>query len=137
MKILRFIIIFLLTSFLLCGFSLRKKDVSFIVFSKSPINQKNLANSTRSFSPGEKIYYMVYLEKGFQDDLIRVQILKKDMKVDFGGYSVKSTNDNEVVYGSSNFLGDISVYEPGVYIMQIVEFAHPSKAVAIGMFKVE
>ena len=121
----------------LCGFSKRTKEKPFIMFASDEVTLTNLASTKTTFEKGDDIHYLVYVPKGFQDDFVRIQVLKKDTKTDFSGYKVKYTYDTEVTPKSSTLAGKLTVYEEGLFVMQIVEFAHPAKAVSVGAFKVE
>ena len=122
-----------------CGFSFAKKDKQkpFIIFSSSPINMENFNNAQKYFPKGETIHYFIFVPKGFQDDFVRIQVLKKETKVDFGGYSVKYTTDAEVEPKTSRLTGEITLYESGTFVMQVVDFANPNEAISVGVFVVE
>ena len=136
-KFIKSLLIIFLAVVCLCGFSKRTKEKSFIIFASDEVTLTNLASTKVNFELGETVHYLVYVPKGFQDDFVRIQVLKKDTKTNFGGYSAKYTYDSEVTPKSSVLTGKIAVHEPGLFVMQVVEFSHPTKAVSVGAFKVD
>ena len=139
LKLLKIVLFVVFSLSLLCGFSFHKKDKEkpYIIFSSSKINKEAFQDCKKLFEKGENINYLVYVPEGFKDDFVRIQILKKDTKVDFAGYSVKYTQDREVVKNSKQFSGQITFYETGTFVIQVIDFSNPYEAVAAGVFKIE
>ena len=48
-----------------------------LYFSAQPIQKENVKNVGRTFLVGERVYYLLLNPKGFKDEYIRVQIVKK------------------------------------------------------------
>ncbi len=136
MQNLKYLISFVLVCFMLCGFSLKPKPKAFIVFSSNPVNQSTLSNTEVCFKEQQKIYYMIYNPNGFQDDFIRIQVVKKDDKTNIGGYKIKYTNDVEVKLNSKVYCDALILHEKGIYFMQVNEFKEFNKALAYGTFEV-
>ena len=139
LKLLKIVLLVVFSISLLCGFSFHKKNKEkpYVIFSASKINKDVLQDCKTLFEKGEVINYLVYVPEGFKDDFVRIQILKKDTKVDFAGYSVKYTQDREVVKNSKQFSGQITFYESGTYVIQVIDFSNPYEAAAAGAFKIE
>ena len=89
------------------------------------------------FKAGDKIYYMIYTPKGFQDDCIRIQLIKQDDKVPIGGYTVMYTQDVDVPLNATTYSNDITIPGKGIYIMQVAEMNNFRKALMYGSFRVE
>ena len=103
----------------------------FIAFSDEPVNQQTVPKY--HFPSGHRIYYAIVCPKGFNAQVIRVQIFKKDEKTDILGYSYHSTKD----YRLSNdkyYLDYIVIHNPGHYIMQVFEITDLQKPKVLGDF---
>lgn len=131
-KIFSYLIIFFGAFFLSgCG------DENFIVFStqnpKYGIN-KEFAGTT--FQKGERVYYAIVAPKGFREDLIKINLVKKDTKSEFWGFS--NSKNRTVSTGGKNYYTDYFVLsESGFYIMQTFDMINLSKPIATGIFKIE
>jgi len=134
---LSFLTIFILSVFVFCGFSLPQRQKPFILFCPLPINQDTISSATNMFKAGDKIYYMIYTPKGFQDDCIRIQLIKQDDKVPIGGYTVMYTQDVDVPLNATTYSNDITIPGKGIYIMQVAEMNNFRKALMYGSFRVE
>ena len=130
-------IIFIISVFILCGFGLPQRQKPFVLFCPLPIDQNTISTATTVFKAGEKIYYMIYIPKGFQDDFIRIQLIKQNDKVPIGGYTVRYTQDVDVPLNSTTYYNDVTISEKGVYIMQVAEMNNFNKALVYGSFRVE
>ena len=137
MKFLKIIIFIFCLSFLFCGFSLKKKSQVTVAFSREPISEQIKDNYSQTFNSGEKIYYLVNNPKGFKCDFLRIRILKKDDKVNLGGFNIKRTIDMETENGASKLSGEVVLHEKGLYILQVYEFCNPTKILVNGVFRVE
>lgn len=120
-----------------CGFFCRKKEVPFILFSSEPITTGAELVAKTDFRLGERIYYMIFAPKGFNDDVLRIQIIKKNDKGGFEGYTVKYAQDIVVDIGSKVYSGSLQLYDSGMYIAQVVEFSNSTKPIAYAVFGVK
>ena len=119
------------------GFLGWKKETAQIFFSTSPFVGGDEKFSQTDFQKGEKIFYLIKNPKGFTDDVIRIQILKKNDKSLAGGYTFSFTEDIEVEVGSKFFADEFQLYEKGIYYMQVTEFSNDTKPIAFGIFGIK
>ena len=121
----KFIVLFLLfvSIIFVCGwgFRCRKRD-ALLLFNSQPITNQTINNAGRYFKAGEKVYYILINEEGFNDNYIRVQIVKKEEKTNHWGYKVYWSKDFEIDSSLKYFKSYFVIDEPGYYFMQIFSF---------------
>lgn len=121
----KFIVLFLLfvSIIFVCGwgFRCRKRD-ALLLFNSQPITNQTINNAGRYFKAGEKVYYILINEEGFKDNYIRVQIVKKEEKINHWGYKVYWSKDFEIDSSLKYFKSYFVIDEPGYYFMQIFSF---------------
>ena len=101
-----------------------------LYFSSQPIYKENVKNVGRTFLSGEKVYYFLYNPKGFKDDYIRVQIVKKSDKTRHWGYNIYWSKDFHIDSSKNDFSSYFVINEPGYYFMQIFSFDDFDRVVA-------
>lgn len=122
----------------LCLFSGFRKAKTILLFNKQPITKETVLNNSIEFFTGKRIYYIFMTEKPIQSECIRVQILKKDDKVQMGGIKIVYANDYRVSQDEYYYYTDYFVlYEPGYYFMQIFSKDFLDKPLAQGYFHVK
>ena len=93
-----------------------------LYFSMQPIQKDNINNVGRYFRVRERIYYHLYNPKGFRDEYIRVQIVKKDYHIDSS---------------QKDFSSYVVLNETGYYFMQIFSFDDFDRVIARNDFWVK
>ncbi len=132
MRFLKLAFMFVLT-FFLCGCMEQK---AYVVFNSQPITTKTVQNPQTSFGIGQKIHYAILCEKGFKDKVLKVQVIKKDEKSEFGGF--EPIMNREVEVGNSNFYIDYFViHNKGFYLVQVFELKDLQTPIGYGNFWVK
>ena len=134
---LKNLVIFSLIIFVCCAFIGRKKEKSFIMFSATPITEGAELFPQTDFQLGQNIYYMIYSPKGFEDDLLRIQVIKKNDKSAHEGYNIRYAQDVEVPLGGKIYTDKLRLYEKGIYVMQATEFSNDTHSLAYGVFGIK
>lgn len=112
-----FIILILFLTLLTSGCN-RQKPI--ILFNKDPISIENIFTNSRAFKTGERIYYIVIVPKPLEYPYIRVQLIKKDAKIEHWGYKIAFTVDGRLTKDEIYYYTDyVVVHEPGYYFMQV------------------
>ena len=112
----------LLILFLLCIFSLCacKYDRGIILFNTQPITRDNVLYNSKTFSVGERVYYLFIAPVKMRNDYIRVQIFKMIDKAPWGGNEVRRTKDFRLMKDERYYHSDYFVlHEKGRYVMQV------------------
>ena len=117
------------------GFALGKAP-SKIVFSEHPITPETFEYNMDTFKIKQRIYYAIHMPKGFKDDFIRIQLIKKDELSEFWGYKIYYSKDVEVPIGKKFYHDYLNIGEKGVYVMQVMEFRNLNSPIARGLFGV-
>lgn len=108
----------------------------FVVFStKNPSYGLKKSDLVADFQKGQRVYFSIISPKGFEDDLIKIVIFKKDAKSEFWGYS--NLYNKTVQTGGKQYYYDyIAPSEAGFYVVRVFEMKNLQKQIATGMFRV-
>lgn len=118
----------------LCGC---KKDDSLILFNSEPITKDTVLNNSKEFLAGRRIYYVFITQKPLKNELVRIQILKKDEKTTLAGVKIYWAQDFRLYKDQAYYYNDyIVLREPGMYIMQVFSKDNLEKPLAISDFYV-
>lgn len=112
------------------------KGEPFIVFSaQDPKNGLNKNQIEYNFKKEQPIYYAIISPKGFEDDILRISLTKKDTKTEFGGYT--NYRNKTVKLNRENYYSDYYIIrEEGIFVMQAFSVRNLNKAIATGIFRV-
>ncbi len=118
--------------FILCGCS----QDPFILFSaQNPKNGLNKNQIEYNFKTEQPIYYALIAPKGFQEDMVRISLSKKDTKSEFWGYS--NYHNKTIKLKGENYYSDYFVIrEEGIFVLQAFNLKNLSKPIATGIFRV-
>lgn len=119
MKKINSFLLLIFTLFCIVGFG--KKTKPFIVFDKYPIKSIS-QNINNVFKAEESIYYAIYTPKGFKDDTLRIQVIKKENSSHIGTGKIHYTKDVSVKYGEKLYLDRYYFHNKGTYFIRIFEF---------------
>jgi len=92
----------------------------FVVFSSDPITSSSSGKFEKIFKPEQRIYYAVAVPKGFKDNVIRIQIVKKDEKSEFWGYKQLRSQDYRI-QNAHYFIDYITLSQKGYYFFRAYE----------------
>ena len=101
-----------------------------LYFSHQPIQKTNIQNVGRFFYAHQRVYYLLVNPKGFRDEYIRVQIVKKEQKTEHWGYKIYWAKDFHIDATQNEFMSYFVIDEPGYYFMQIFSFDDFDRVVA-------
>ena len=112
------------------------KSDPFIVFSaQNPKDGLNKNQIEYYFKKGQPVYYAVISPKGFEDDMLRISLTKKDTETEFGGYT--NYRNKTVKLNGDNYYSDYYIIrEEGIFVMQAFSVSNLNKAIATGIFRV-
>ncbi len=85
------------------------------------ITRETVSNPVYTFSPRQRINYVVINPKGFSDTVLRLQIIKKDEKTANWGISIYQSENINVEKGKKFYIGYTTLPEKGCYIMRVFE----------------
>lgn len=123
-----FILAVLSLSLCACG-----EQKAVVLFNSQPITTKTVHNPETTFAPGQKINFVVLNKKGFEDKVIKVNVIKKDEKSEYWGYAPLMSKEFEVK--NPNFYIDyFIIHQSGFYIMQVFELKNLQKPIGYGNF---
>lgn len=100
-----------------------------LFFNEQTITPETVNYPQRVFRTGERINYLVLNPKGFKNDYIRVQIVKKEEKTPHWGYTVYWAKDYHIDTSDNYYINYIVLNEPGYYFMQVFSFDNFDKPI--------
>ncbi len=123
----KLLVIFLfLSSILLSGCSKRP----FILMNSRPVTTQNAQYFEQRFQKGQRIYYAVIKPKGFKDDAIKIEIVKKSTKTPTYGYSMEYAQNLSIDKTKKYYTNYFTINNSGLYFMQVFELRRPDKCFA-------
>ena len=130
--------IFLIILFLILTLTSCSYEQGVVLFNKEPVTRQNITQDSKTFSAGNRVYYIFLAPEKIKNDFIRVQIFKMTDLAPWGGNNVVRTKDCRLLKDEKYYHSDYFVlYEKGRYVMQIFshdDFQHP---IAINDFYIE
>lgn len=104
-----------------------------VLFNNQPITTKTIENYRSTFDVGQKIHYVVLCKKGFKDDVLRIQVVKKDEKSEFWGYSTIMNREVEVK-NPNYYIDYFVIHNKGHYVMQVFHLKNLQTPITYGDF---
>ncbi len=133
-KFLKFVSVFPFVLVLLFACAFRWGNIgekgALLYFSSQPIQKTNIQNVGRFFPAQTRVYYLLLNPKGFRDEYIRVQIVKKEEKTYHWGYKIHWSKDYHIDSSQKDFMSYFVINEPGYYFMQIFSFDDFDRVIA-------
>lgn len=122
--LLLFVIIF--STVLLSGCS----GKAFILMKSEPLTSDNAKYFEQSFQKGQRIYYAIVKPKGFKDDAIKIEIVKKNVKTPTLGYSMEYAQNLQIDKSKKYYTNYFTINSSGLFFMQVFELRRPDKCLA-------
>lgn len=99
-----------------------KDNRPLLFFNAQPITPQTINHPGRNFAANQPIHYILIVPKGFKNDYICVQIVKKEEKTAHWGYKIYQSKDFHIDTSKNYFINYFVINEPGYYFMQIFPF---------------
>ena len=129
------LLVALLFTFLVCP-GVEAKQRAYMIFDARPITAQTVVNTRPVFRAGQKIHYAILCEKGFRDSVLKVQVIQKDEKSEFFGYTPFMNREVEVS-NPKFYIDYFVIHSKGYYIVQVFELKDLQKPIGYGEFWVE
>lgn len=110
------LLIFLVSSSVFLSGCNKNKPV--LLFNSNPITKQTVGNYSNVFESGQKIYYVILNKKGFKNDIIRIQVVKKEEKAESWGYAINYSKDVKVDQSKNYYIDYFVINREGSYFMQ-------------------
>ncbi len=130
-KSLSFVIILLMFLLTGCG------QKPFIIMKSEPVTAQNALYPEQTYHKGERIYFVLVNPKGFKDDALKIEIVKKNDKVPTMGYSIHYAKDVRINKDNEAYADYFVLHSSGWYFMQVFELRRPDKCLARYDFQVK
>ena len=105
-----------LAPFVLSGCS----NDALLYFNSQPITKETVNYPSRNFAVGQKIHYVLILPKGFKNEYIRVQIVKKEDKTNHWGYKIYQSRDFHVDTTKNYFIITLCSEKRGIILCRFL-----------------
>ena len=134
MKKLKFFLILFFSVMLL---SACVYDRGIILFNTQPITKENALSNAKTFTTGQRVYYLFIAPKRMENKFIRVQVFKMIENAPWGGNEVVRTKDYRLMKDERYYHSDyFTFYETGRYVMQVFSMDDLQHPLSIGDFYV-
>ncbi len=108
-----------------------------ILFNSQPITRENALSDAKTFSTGQRVYYLFIAPNRMKNEYIRVQIFKMTDKAPWGGNSIVRTKDFRLMKDQRYYHTDyFTLHETGRYVMQVFSIDDLQHPLSIGDFYV-
>ena len=108
-------LIILFSIVFLCGCDSKSP---YLTFNSQPITQKTVYDAKKFFKHSQTIYYAILMPKGFKQEYLRMQIMKKPDNIAFGGATIFLAKDLFVDKTKKFYIDKIVIHQPGTYVMR-------------------
>ncbi len=120
-------------AFLLCGC---EKEKPLILFNNQPINKLTVNAPVDYFELGETVHFVAFNPKGFESSYLRLQLVKKDTKVQNWGFKIALSKDIKIDTSKKYYIDSLNVSQAGSYILSLFYLNDLNRPIVRGMFVV-
>ena len=120
--------------FILCGCD-REKPV--MLFNNQPINTTTVQAPINVFELGETTHYVIFNPKGFDSPYLRLQIIKKNTKVQNWGYGLYRSQDIKIDKSKKFYIDSIKISQSGFYIVTVYYLSDLTRPIVRATFTVK
>ena len=116
MKIIRQLVLILIILFsvsILCGCD---EKSPYITFNSEPITQKTVYDAQKIFRPGQTIHYALLMPKGFKQEYIRLQIIKRADNIPQGGITIYMSKDLFIDPNKKFYIDKFVIRQEGCFV---------------------
>lgn len=90
----------------------------YLIFNSQPITKKTVYDAQKYFKPSQTIHYAILMPKGFKQEYIRMQIIKKSENIAFGGATIYLAKDLFVDKTKKFYIDKLVIHQPGTYVVR-------------------
>ncbi len=113
------IFIFIFSAVFLCGCN--ENDApkkKYLLFNSQPINQKTVYSAQKVFSSGQTINYVIIMPKGFKNEFLRMQIVKRADNIPQGGASIYMSENLYVDTSKKFYIDKFVIRQTGCFVVR-------------------
>ena len=115
MKNIFFTIILIFSCFLLSGCD---KKSPYLTFNSNPINTKTVYQAQKVFKPNQTINFALLMPKGFKQEYLSMQIVKRADNIPQGGITIYMSKDVFVDTGKKFYIDKFVIRQEGCYVVR-------------------
>lgn len=129
-----FLFLFLGLILFVCGCD---NETPIVLFNNQPINKVTVHSPVDFFELGETTHFVVFNPKGFESPYLRMQLIKKDTKVQNWGFKIATSKDIKIDMNKNYYIDSIQVSQAGTYIFSLFYLNDLNRPIVRGMFVVK
>ena len=114
-KKLGLIFILFIFCFLFCGCDNTKP---YLTFNANPITQKTVYDAQKFFKPGQTIHYALFMPKGFDQEYLRIQIVKRAENIAQGGITIYMAKDLFIDTSKKFYIDRFVINQTGTFVVR-------------------
>ena len=108
-----------------------------ILFNNQPINTQTVNSPVTIFQVGETLHYVLLNPQGFDSPYLRIQLIKKNTKVQNWGFGVDFTRNVKIDTTKKFYIDSLKLNNSGSYIMSIFYISDLNRPIARATFVVK
>lgn len=132
--IIRKYLLLIISLFFLCGCD---KEKPTILFNNQEINKRTVQSPVDFFELGETTHFVVFNPQGFDSPYLRLQLIKKDTKVQNWGFKIAYSKDIKIDTSKNYYIDSINVSQAGTYMLSLFYLNDLNRPIVRGMFVVK
>ena len=113
-----FLFVLMFSVFCLSGCDKDGVKKPYLLFNSQPINQKTVYSAQKVFSPQQTIHYVLIMPKGFKQEYLRMQIIKRADNVPHGGASIYMSKDLFVDKDKNFYIDKLVIRQTGCFVVR-------------------
>lgn len=110
------------------------RETPIILFNNQPINTTTVHSPVDYFELGETTHFVAFNPKGFESPYLRLQLIKKDTKVQNWAYKIVFSKDVKIDKEKNYYIDKINVSQAGTYILSLFYLNDLNRPIVRGMF---
>ena len=90
----------------------------YLSFNSEPISQKTVYDAQKIFKPGQPVNYVLLMPKGFEQEYLRLQIVKRADNIPQGGVTIYMAKDLFVDKSKKFYIDKFVIRQEGCYVVR-------------------
>ena len=90
----------------------------YLSFNSEPISQKTVYDAQKIFRPSQTVHYVLLMPKGFKQEYLRMQIVKRAENIPQGGATIYMSKDLFVDTSKKFYIDKFVIRQEGCYVVR-------------------
>ena len=90
----------------------------YLLFNSKPISQRTVYDAQKIFKPSQTINYALLMPKGFKQEYLRMQIVKRAENIAQGGITIYMSKDLYIDTSKKFYIDKFVIRQEGCYVVR-------------------